>query len=165
MTFIEMIRARKALDAAERDIFCFELLGICYAVTLDELPDSWIKQSRSSSARGGKLKARIRPNSAQKKALLRDAGCKVLGTLEELDAAYRKAFRKARGKEAPKNNGWMYECAITERWAGEAWQPDSVPFWMAPDVTIDGIGYQVKGDQAEFFTEQSLAEAMRSAGM
>ena len=165
MTFIEMIRARKALEAADLDIFCFEILGTCYAVTLNEIPDSWVKQSRTSSKRGGMLKARIRPSAAEKQALLQNAACRVLGTLEELDAAYRAAYTRARGKDAPNNRGWMYECAVTERWGGQTWEPDSVPFWMAPDVTIDGIGYQVKGDQAEFFTEQCLQEAMQAAGM
>ena len=165
MTFNEMIRMRNALDAAAQDIFCFEILGTCYAVVLDDVPECWVKQSRSSSRRGGGLKARIRPNAAQKKALLQHPACKVLGALEELDAAYRKALRKARGKDAPKNTGWMYECAITERWAGATWEPDSVPFWVAPDVVIDGTGYQVKSDQAEFFTEQSLRKAMEAVGM
>ena len=163
MTFNEMVKARKALEAAEKTMVCFQMGGIGYAI-VTELRDSWIKQDRESSKRGGQLKARIRLNQLDRAALVNRAGCIRLGTMDELTEAYATAYEKAQGKKAPKNNGWVYECAVTERLGGQTWEPDSVPFWKAPDVTIDGIGYQVKGDGAEWFTERCLMNAIAEMG-
>lgn len=163
MKFSEMVTARKALEFAEKTMICFQQNGVGYAI-VTELRDSWIKQDRESSKRGGQLKARIRMNTLDRAALMNRADCIRLGYMDELTAAYETAYTKARGKKAPKNNGWVYECAVTERLAGETWEPDNVPFWKAPDVTIRGIGYQVKGDDAEWFTERCLRQAMVEMG-
>ena len=163
MKFSEMVTARKALEFAEKTMICFQQNGVGYAI-VTELRDSWIKQDRESSKRGGQLKARIRMNTLDRAALMNRADCIRLGYMDELTAAYETAYTKARGKKAPKNNGWVYECAVTERLAGETWEPDNVPFWKAPDVTIRGIGYQVKGDGAEWFTERCLMAAITEMG-
>lgn len=163
MKFSEMVKARRALEAADRTMLCFQQDGIGYAI-VTELRDSWVKQDRESSKRGGQLKARIRLNTLDRAALKNRAECIRLGTMDELAEAYAEAFQKARGKKAPKNNGWVFECAVTERLGGQTWEPDKVPFWKAPDVTIDGIGYQVKGDGAEWFTESSIQQAMLEMG-
>ena len=163
MKFEEMVKARKALEAAEQTMVCFQVNGIGYAI-VTELRDSWIKRDRESSARGGQLKARIRLDAMSRAALRNRSECVKLGAMDELTAAYEAAYFKARGKKAPKNNGWVYECAVTERLGGQVWEPDSVPFWKAPDVTIKGIGYQVKGDGAEWFTERCLMTAIAEMG-
>ena len=163
MKFSEMVKARKALEAAEKTMVCFQMGGIGYAI-VTELRDNWIKQDRESSKRGGQLKARIRLNQLDRAALVNRANCIRLGTMDELTEAYAIAYEKAQGKKAPKNNGWVYECAVTERLGGQTWEPDSVPFWKAPDVVIDGIGYQVKGDGAEWFTERCLMNAITEMG-
>ena len=163
MKFEEMVKARKALEAADKTMLCFQLGGVGYAI-VTEMRDSWIKQDRESSKRGGQLKARIRLNQLDRVALANRASCIRLGTMDELTEAYAIAYEKAQGKKAPKNNGWVYECAVTERLGGQTWEPDSVPFWKAPDVTIDGIGYQVKGDGAEWFTERCLMGAIAEMG-
>lgn len=161
--FEEWVKVRRALDFAEKTMVCFQQNGVGYAI-VTELRDSWIQQTRTSSKRGGQIKARIRLTSLDRAALMNRPECVRLGTMDELTAAYVEAYQKARGKAAPKNNGWVYECAVTERLGGQVWEPDSVPFWKAPDVVINGVGYQVKGDGAEWFTEQSLRRAMAEAG-
>lgn len=163
MTWAEKINARRALEAADMDMICFQVNGYVYAVPTD-IRDSWIKQDRESSKRGGRVKARIRLNQLDRAALMNRVECIQLGTMEELTAAYERAYTLAQGKKAPHNVGWVYECAVTERLAGETWKPDNVPFWKAPDVVIKGIGYQVKGDGAEWFTEQCLQAAMAEMG-
>ena len=163
MKFSEMITARKALEFAEKTMICFQQNGVGYAI-VTELRDSWIKQDRESSKRGGQLKARIRLNQMDRAALMNRAECVRLGTMDELTEAYAIAYKKAQGKNAPKNTGWVYECAVTERLAGKTWEPDTVPFWKAPDVTIGGTSYQVKGDGAEWFTERCLKQAILEMG-
>ena len=161
--FEEWVKVRRALEFAEKTMVCFQQNGVGYAI-VTELRDSWIQQTRTSSKRGGKLKARIRLNTMDRVALMNRPECVRLGTMDELTESYAKAFQKARGKAAPKNFGWVFECAVTERLGGQVWEPDSVPFWKARDVVINGIGYQVKGDGAEYFTESSLRKAMEEMG-
>lgn len=164
MSFEEKINLRSALEAAEFTMVCFDFEGVGYAV-VTELRLEWIREGRTSSKKGGKLQARIRLDKRTRAALKERANCQRLGNIDDLQAAYRNAYRAACGKDAPKNNGWMFECAVTERLAGQTWEPDSVPFWKAPDVVINGIGYQVKSNGAEYFTETSLKKAMAEMGM
>lgn len=172
----EGVAIRERCEAADMVKFCWTMDKLVYAVTMKHIPRSWVKIERAATSKGGKLKARIRPNTREKAALLDLPTCEVLGTLEALENAYREAYmaydrkmcaldskRKPKTK-APKNNGWMFECAVTER-AGQVWEPDSVPFWEAPDVLDNGIGYQVKGDEAEYFTEQNLEGCMAAMGL
>lgn len=162
-TFKEWIAARRALEAAEQTMVCFQKAGIGYAVVA-EVKDGWVKMERESSKRGGKVKARIRLNSMDIAALMNKRNLITLGTMESLEALYRDAYIKATGKSAPKNLGWMFECAVTEILAKESWEPDKVPFWKAPDVTINGIGYQIKANGAEWFNESSIQKAMQETG-
>ena len=164
MTFNEMVTMRRRLENAQASYICFQLNGIGYAIVA-EIRDSWVKQDRTSSKRGGKLKARIRLDQLSRAALYNRSDCVRLGTMEELTAAYEIAYFKATGKKAPKNTGWVFECAVTERLGGQTWEPDNVPFWKAPDVVIDGVGYQVKADGAEWFTETCLRNAMTEMGL
>lgn len=160
----EGVEIRERCEAADLVKFCWTTGKLVYAVTMKHIPRSWVKIERAATSKGGKLKARIRPNTREKAALLGLPTCEVLGTMDALEAAYREAYAKARGKAAPKNLGWVYECAITER-AGQVWEPDSIPFWEAPDVLDNGIGYQVKGDGAEYFTEKNLEGCMAAMGL
>lgn len=159
----EGLQIREKYEAADMVKFCWAVGELAYAVTLRDIPHSWVKIERAAQSKGGKLKARIRPNATEKAKLRNLPTCEVLGRMDELTAAYEAAYTKARGKKAPKNLGWVYECAVTER-AGQTWEPDSIPFWMAPDVLDNGIGYQVKGDGAEYYTESNLEGCLAAMG-
>lgn len=171
----EGLAIRERYEVADMVKFCWIVGELVYAVTLKRVPHSWVKIERAAQSKGGELKARIRPNAHERAALLDLPTCEVLGTLDALDAAYQEAYmaydrkmcalnpkRKARTR-APKNRGWMFECAVAER-AGQVWEPDSMPFWKAPDVLDNGIGYQVKGDEAEYYTETNLRGCMAAMG-
>ena len=162
MKFNEMVTLRRRLEAAEQTMVCFQLDGYGWAAVA-EIRDSWVKQDRETSKRGGGLKARIRLNTLDRAALRNRAI--QLGKMDDLTEAYAAAYEKAQGKKAPRNLGWVYECAVTERLGRQVWTPDRIPFWKAPDVVIDGIGYQVKGDGAEWFTEKSLNRALDEVGL
>lgn len=161
MTFEKQVEIRRMLEHADATIFCFTERATVYAVMLDEIPLEWIKQTRAAKSHGGMLKARIRPTAKDIAALKNRV---ELGKLGDLLLAYEVAYKNATGKQAPKNNGWMFECAVTERMAGETWEPDSRPFWMAADVEINGTGYQVKSYSAEYFNEKSLQRAIDETG-
>lgn len=171
----EGLKIREQYEKAEFVKFCWIENTLVYVVTMKHIPHNWVKIERAATSKGGGLKARIRPNAKDKAALHELPTCKVLGTLEELSTAYQKAYmlydkkacatnskRKPKTK-APKNNGWMFECAITQQ-AGQTWEPDKIPFWIAPDVLDNGIGYQVKGDDAEYYTEVNLKGCLTAMG-
>ena len=50
-----------------------------------------------------------------------------------------------------------FERELTERWTSETWVKDSVPFWVAGDMRVDGVEVQVKLDGAELTNERTLA--------
>lgn len=162
------IEQRERYEVSDFVEFCFQIGELCYAVTLRSVPERWVKIERAAASKGGALKARIRPSAAEKRALMAQATCRVLGTREMLANAYDAAYqsyvtRKGERKATPKNDGWMYECAVTER-AGQTWEPDQVPFWKAPDLTVNGIGYQIKGDCSEYFNEKNLRKCIEEMG-
>lgn len=163
LTFREKVVLRHSLDKADKLMLCYEFNGMGYVNVLESFREDWVKEESMSSARGGGMKARVRLNKIARAALARQ-GVK-LGTVEELDMLYRAQYKAAQGKDAPNNKGYMWECAVTVKLANQNWEPDSVPFYEAPDVTINGIGYQVKGDGAEYFTDKGLEKAAKLAGL
>ena len=58
------------------------------------------------------------------------------------------------------NKGEIFERLVTE-WYGQEWEKDNVPFTDDGDLTVDGIAYQIKYEQATFITE---AQMMRMRG-
>ena len=65
-------------------------------------------------------------------------------------------------KASKYNKGEIFEMLITER-AGLEWVKDSVPFTDDGDVTIDGVAYQVKYENATFINEGQIARMERRA--
>lgn len=129
--------------AADEYWFGFILAGMVYVVcglTLDELL-TLCRMDRASTAKGGFKKIRIRAKVDALKALLPRSI--LLGDESILmDDRY--------------NKGDMFEKAIVERFTGEQWVKNSVPFFMAGDVTIDGKQVQVKFNGAELTNEKIL---------
>lgn len=155
--------ARRACEAAEATLVCFELDGIAYSCET-EICENWVKWEHAATSKGGKMKARIKLDAKTKHALKNRRSCLVLGTMAEVNAIYAAAYEAAKGKPAPKNSGWAFEAFITEKLARQTWEPDSVPFWKGPDVVIHGISYQIKASGATYYTENGLQTAMRETG-
>lgn len=95
-------------------------------------------------SRGG-YSIRFRPDNEMKASLLDRA--EVLCSASEFSAIC----------EASKyNKGEVFEQMVTEHF-GQIWTKDSVPFWKGPDITVDGINYQIKFQEASFISESALA--------
>ena len=118
--------------------------GALYAVTVKELPDSWLKLDRMSSKRGGFAKIRVRLSAAAKAELVSSGKAQRLGSADLLEGADRY------------NRGERFERLVTEL-AGQVWVKDSVPFWVAGDIRIDGLEVQIKLDGAELTNERCMA--------
>jgi len=144
MTMTEMMTAYNARSAAHAYALGFVQKGTLYAVKLNfSQLSEYFKLDRASSARGGFAKIRIKLSSAQRKALAMVA--EKLGAEDLLTS------------DTAHNKGENFERVLTERWTAETWVKDSVPFWVAGDITVNGEQVQVKLDGAELTNERTLA--------
>ena len=147
MTGHELATTYAAHTAAHTYALGFTVKHVLYNVFLswDELT-AYLKEDRASSNRGGFLKLRIRLHKADKLALLDRAT--AIGTDEDLTA------------DTAHNAGENFERVITETFTADRWVKDSVPFWVAGDVRIDGTEVQVKLDGAELTNERTIARLL-----
>lgn len=111
-------------------------------LTFEEL-SRFFKLDHASSKRGGFAKIRIRMTAKDRAEL--SATAELLGSEDLLTA------------DKAHNKGENFERILTERWTGETWVKDSVPFWVCGDIRVDGVEIQVKLDGAELTNEKVLA--------
>lgn len=155
---------RRLTESAQRTMICFTDKGIVYAISHPVL-DSWVKLDYDSKT--GNVKARINLNAHVKFDLKNRVNCVKLGDENEIRKACEARYEQVKNKPYParRNRGWEFEYAVTTILAKQEWEPDSVPYWIAPDVVIGGIGYQVKGDRATYYTPTALKKAMEYKGL
>lgn len=130
-------------SAASEYWFGFVVAGMLYVMTgmsFEELA-AFFKLDRASTAKGGFQKIRIKAKAAELKALA--AKAVLLGSENLL-------------MDEHWNKGEMLEKIITERFAGREWVKDSVPFFVAGDVEINGKQVQIKLNGAELTNEKIL---------
>ena len=138
-----LIAAYIAVTAATEYWFGFTFDHKVYAVTgltfADLLP--LLRCEKAAASKGGHSKIRIKARVAECAAFLDRAVC--LGGEEILND--------------PKwNTGIKFEKIVTERLAGQEWERDSVPFWVGPDIALDGRRIQVKFNGAELTNEKTI---------
>lgn len=138
-----LIAAYIAVTTANEYWFGFILDHMVYAVTgltfADLLP--LLRCEKAAASKGGHSKIRIKARVAECTAFLDRAVC--LGGEEILND--------------PKwNAGIKFEKIVTERLAGQEWERESVPFWVAPDIALDGRKIQVKFNGAELTNEKTI---------
>ena len=143
MTMTEMMNAYNARSAAHAYALGFVDGHNLYAVKLSfaEL-SKYFKLDRASSKRGGFAKIRIKLTAKDRAEL--SATAELLGAEDLLTA------------DPHYNKGENFERELTERWTAETWVKDSVPFWVAGDIRVDGVEIQVKLDGAELTNERTL---------
>ena len=144
MTMTEMMNRYEALSAAHTYALGFAYTGNLYAVKLSfaEL-SAFFKLDRASSKRGGFAKIRIKLTAKDRAEL--SAKAELIGAEDLLT------------KDAKHNKGENFERELTERWTAETWVKDSVPFYVAGDIRVDGVEIQVKLDGAELTNEKILS--------
>ena len=144
MTMTEMMNAYNARSASHTYALGFVSGGKLYAqkLTFEEL-SAFFKLDRASSKRGGFAKIRIKLSSKARAELT--ATAELIGSEDLLTA------------DPAHNKGENFERELTERWTSETWVKDSVPFWVAGDIRVNGVEIQVKLDGAELTNEKTLA--------
>ena len=144
MTMQEMMNEYNTRAGAHTYALGFVHNGMLYAEKLSFAELSrFFKLDRASSKRGGFAKIRIKLTAKDRAEL--SATAELLGAEDLLT------------KDSAHNKGENFERELTERWAHETWVKDSVPFWVAGDIRVDGIEIQVKLDGAELTNERTLA--------
>ena len=144
MTANEMITRYNRMSAAHVYALGFVHNNHLYAskLSFDQLA-SYFKLDHASSNRGGYAKLRIRLTASDRAKL--SANAELLGEAELLV------------KDRAHNKGENFERELTERWTGTSWSKDSVPFWVAGDIRVNGVEIQIKLDGAELTNERTLA--------
>ena len=144
MTMTEMMNAYNARSASHTYALGFVCGGKLYAQKLSfaEL-SKYFKLDHASSKRGGFAKIRVKLTSKDRAELSETAELIGAESLLTADPAH--------------NKGENFERELTERWTSETWVKDSVPFWVAGDIRVDGVEIQIKLDGAELTNEKLLS--------
>ena len=144
MTMQDMMNRYNAKSGAHTYALGFVFEKRLYAAKLSfEELSRFFKLDHASSKRGGFAKIRIRMTAKDRAEL--SATAELLGAEDLLTA------------DKAHNKGENFERELTERWTGETWVKDSVPFWVCGDIRVDGVEIQVKLDGAELTNEKVLA--------
>ena len=143
--FEYLINEYNRLAYTHEYILGFAYKGVVYAVnvTADILPYA-LKLDKAS--RGAGYSLRFKPTNAQKVMLIAK-GAEVVGSVE---------WFKNEVASNKYNIGENFERIITER-NGQTWEKDNVPFTIDGDLTVDGVAYQIKYENATFTNEKTLA--------
>ena len=145
MTLNEMILNYRATCAAMAYIIGFVLNNRVYRIVLPELMDELFKLDRESKSHGGAAKIKLRLTNEIKVQLI-EMGAQDVGGLDILN-------------NGRKNKGEAFEKWETER-AGQIWKKDRIPYYVDGDLTVDGVSYQIKFENASFTNENVIKAAM-----
>lgn len=142
--FENMVNTYNSKAYTHRYIFGINYKGNIYMVkTTSELLAYILKLDKASRGKGYSL--RFKPNNKIREMLLAE-GAELICSAEMF---------KDLTAESKYNKGEVFEKLVTE-WFGQTWEKDSVPFTEDGDLTVDGIAYQIKYEQATFLTEAQM---------
>lgn len=116
------------------------LLYVATGLTFEEM-EKYFKAERAAQSKGGFMKIRIKARVNELAELLPRSI--LLGDENLL-------------QDEKWNAGIKFEKIVTEQIAGQVWARDSVPFWIGPDIELDGRKIQVKFNGAELTNEKTL---------
>lgn len=146
MTINERIENYKATSAADAYILGITYHETVYELVVDEIPDFCFKGDRESKSHGGVEKIRFRLTIEEKWLIIHRYGARAIGTPGEILAGR-------------KNKGEAWEKYQTEK-AGQEWHKDSVPYYKDGDLTVNGVKYQIKFEDASFANENTIRDGM-----
>ena len=147
--FATMINRYNEVAFTHNYIFGFNYKGNVYMVkTTSKVLAYVLKLDKASRGKGYSL--RFKPNNKIREMLLAE-GAELICSVEMF---------KSLVADSKYNKGEIFERLVTE-WYGQEWEKDNVPFTDDGDLTVDGIAYQIKYEQATFITE---AQMMRMRG-
>ena len=146
----ELIRHYNNTSATHHYIVAFNFKGniIATETTSEVLFSTGVKLDKASKGQGYSI--RFKPNNSDKVALMMGRTM-VLCSTEYFEETV---------KSSEYNRGEVIEKMITE-YFGQTWVKDNVPYTVDGDITVNGVKYQIKFEQATFINE---AQMMRMRG-
>lgn len=140
MTKIEMLKEYNAHAKAASYILGYVHNHKVYMLMADHIDPEMLTVEKASRNQGENLRLRIR--KAHKEALLLESVC-----LGEDTILVTEKY----------NKGEIFEKIVTE-YFGQIWVKDTVPFYMAGDINLNGIEVQIKFDAATLVNTKLLAK-------
>ena len=142
--FNEMIRFYNEKAYTHNYIFGISYKGNIYMIkAISEILPLALKLDKASRGKG--YVVRFKPNNKIREMLLAQ-GAEIICSAEMF---------KALVSESKYNKGEIFERLVTEKF-GQTWTKDSVPFTESGDITVNGIAYQIKFEQATFISEKQM---------
>jgi len=135
------IKKYRKYSAADAYILGFIYKNNLYAIMVDEIAPRFMRVERESSKKGGKEKLQLRLRNKDMEYLIRK-GAECFGDNSALDGEY--------------NKGVEFERLVYNRNGQEYRGKDSVGFWVAGDIEIDGKQVQVKLNGAQIVVYSTL---------
>ena len=149
MTITEAITAYENLAFTHNYVYGYTYKKMVYFSFMEGLNGETCKFDRASGSHG--IKVRFHPTNAHKVEFMKHETY-ALCTEEEWEA-YVEAHKH--GKQ--KNRGIAFERILSERFNVE-WAPNNDRFNDAPDMVINGVGYQLKFQGAQIIELSTLAK-------
>ena len=143
-----MIRNYRKFSAADAYVLGFIYDHKVYAVEVEEIAPRYMRVEHESSKKGGCAKLQLRLTKPYMEQLMRK-GAECLGDESILIGDY--------------NKGVEFEKIISERNGNEYRGKDSIGFWVAGDVEINGKQVQVKMNGAQIVVERTLKNLQKIA--
>lgn len=131
MTKETMIKFYRKHSAADSYIVGFVYNHGLYFITMDEIKPRFLSVEHASRNQGENLRLRLK--KAHRESLMKKSPV-YLGSADYLD-------------NDNYNKGEIFEKLVTEYY-GQTWKKDTVPFYVAGDINIDGQKVQIKLDSA-----------------
>ena len=149
MTIHEAIIAYETLAFTHNYIYGFTYRHNVYFTFETGLDADACTFDTASSANGGGQVLRFRPTAKSKKAWLENA------TMLCSEAEW-EAYVEANKHGKQKNRGIAFERILSERYGVTEWAPNNDTFDTAPDMVINGVGYQLKFERAQIIAMTTL---------
>ena len=152
MSTEKMISIYHLNSASKKYIVGFIRNGKVYYVTITfEKLTEMLKACKASSKRGGFNKVRVYMSAKLQKEFLENGMAMEIGTPDQLISDTY-------------NKGEMFEKLITEALTTDKWEKDSIPFYMAGDIKLNGENIQIKLNGAELTNEKCLTNMLKKMG-
>jgi hypothetical protein len=143
-----MIRNYRKFSAADAYILGFIYQHNAYMVEVEDIMPRYMKVERCSMQNGGARKLQFRLNNQYKEELIRK-GATCIGSEDVVIGDY--------------NKGVEFERLVYEM-NGQTYRgKDSVGFWVAGDININGRELQVKFEGAQIVVETTLENLKKKA--
>jgi hypothetical protein len=143
-----MIKNYRRFSAADAYIIGFTYKHEVYMVEVEEIAPRYMRVEHESSKKGGCAKLQLRLTNQYMEQLIRK-GAQVIGDEDILVGEY--------------NKGVEFERVISEMNGVEYRGKDSVPFYEAGDLNVDGKEIQIKFNGAQIVVERTLKRLQKEA--